>query len=956
MARRSTAVLGEAIRVVAGGKAGPCDRDLLERFAQANDQEAFATLFRRHSEMVLGVCRRTLVGRQDAEDACQATFLLLSRKAGSARWQPSVANWLYLTARRVARNARLAAERRARRERAAAGLRTTEPVDRMTGRELLETLDTELDRLPAAFRETLVLCYLEGLTRDEAATRLGVPAATVKSRLERGRKRLGEALTKRGCALGAGLLALAATSSAKAVPPRLSSSALATISGTVPQSVSKLARGAAMNGMARNKLCGLLVLFGVAVGIALESARPTASGQAVGEALPPQTAAATSTSAAAASSPVDADEGKVLKGRVLDPDGKPVGGARLYLFRDTSEPVDLGQSGADGRFAVSLPVREGSLVARADGFGLEFLYVKDVRAGAEAMLRLVKDRPIHGRVIDTQGRPVSGARANVAHVCIYPGNSLASFLIGWKKRNPGSAVAAGAKPLWLAETGFLGDTTDADGRFVIRGAGTERLVSLHIQGSGIASAEYWVANRDGFDPAPYNEASRRNIPKDLASFMRATLLYGPEPALVAEREKSIRGAVTAADTGKGLAGIEVRLWGYADRPVYVPLKATTGADGRYEIHGARKEKAYALVAMADVVAGYIGCNVRADDPPGYDPVTIDVRMVKGVIVTGRVLERTVGKLVPTQSVCSVSAAALDGNSFVRANPTVEASGTSSSAGLTRSDGTYRIVTVPGPILLSAGPRELAAICRFKQADLDPSCPQYFTKRDDGYWFHGSGGTFNPVNGNWCKVLNTKAGTAVVEQDIVLEPAAELSLHLRDEAARPLAGVLTAGIIRRVWYPAFPCKADVCTVYEPGPDDRRLIVLFQPERKLAATFKPLGNEKPKDSLVLRPTATLKGRLVGKDGKPLAGVAVDVTYRDRPAEEVTSWFYETRQIVSGPDGGFTFDAVLPGLPCKISFKRNGNPLKLNGRSAALTPVDSGKTDDLGTLVVSSRDDEM
>jgi RNA polymerase sigma factor (sigma-70 family) len=197
MASRSTTALRQEVPTAAGGdRATPCDRDLLRRFADAADQSAFAVLFRRHWGMVLGVCRRALPAEQDAEDACQATFLLLSRKAKSGHWQASIANWLYLTARRVARNARVVSQRRTRRERTAAVPEAVQPIDRMTGRELLALLDEALDRLPPRYREPLVLCYLEGLTRDEAAARLGVSPGGVKTRLDRGRKRLGDALAK----------------------------------------------------------------------------------------------------------------------------------------------------------------------------------------------------------------------------------------------------------------------------------------------------------------------------------------------------------------------------------------------------------------------------------------------------------------------------------------------------------------------------------------------------------------------------------------------------------------------------------------------------------------------------------------------------------------------------------------------------------------------------------------
>src|SRR5262245_4713992 len=132
MAHPSAALLEHAIRTAGVDSSTVNDRDLLARFADASDQAAFAALVRRHSGMVLGVCRRSLSTMQDAEDACQATFLLLARKARTTRWQPSVANWLYTTARRVAHNASIAAKRRMKREGRAAVPEAISPVDCMT--------------------------------------------------------------------------------------------------------------------------------------------------------------------------------------------------------------------------------------------------------------------------------------------------------------------------------------------------------------------------------------------------------------------------------------------------------------------------------------------------------------------------------------------------------------------------------------------------------------------------------------------------------------------------------------------------------------------------------------------------------------------------------------------------------------------------------------------------------
>src|SRR5262245_57363123 len=113
MASRTAAVLNRVIRATEYPDVS--DRELLQRFA-TGDQSAFTALVRRHGAMVLGVCRRGLPNAQDAEDACQATFVLLAKKAANGNWQSSIANWLYDAARKVAHNARIAADRRARRE------------------------------------------------------------------------------------------------------------------------------------------------------------------------------------------------------------------------------------------------------------------------------------------------------------------------------------------------------------------------------------------------------------------------------------------------------------------------------------------------------------------------------------------------------------------------------------------------------------------------------------------------------------------------------------------------------------------------------------------------------------------------------------------------------------------------------------------------------------------------
>jgi RNA polymerase sigma factor (sigma-70 family) len=184
------------------------DRQLLQRFADRRDEAAFAALVRRHGALVFGVCRRTLGNLQDAEDAFQATFLVLARKAGAVAWHESVGGWLHEVASRLAAEVKGKDRRRRRGERQAGLLRPREVAPEAAVSEVGRVLDDELQRMPRKYREPLLLCYLEGRTRDETARQLGCPLGTLKHRLERGRELLRARLTRRGVSLSAVLLAV----------------------------------------------------------------------------------------------------------------------------------------------------------------------------------------------------------------------------------------------------------------------------------------------------------------------------------------------------------------------------------------------------------------------------------------------------------------------------------------------------------------------------------------------------------------------------------------------------------------------------------------------------------------------------------------------------------------------------------------------------------------------------
>jgi RNA polymerase sigma factor (sigma-70 family) len=195
------------------------DGQLLERYVAQRDEAAFEALVRRHGPMVLGVCRRLLHSPQDVEDAFQATFLILVRKAAAVRPRHKVGSWLYGVAYHAAQKARAAAVRRGVRERQVRDMPEPATVAAGLWHDLVPLLDQELSRLPDKYRLPLVLCDLEGQTRKEAARQLGWPEGTVAGRLAGGRALLARRLTRHGLPLSGGVLAAVLAQHAVAAVP-----------------------------------------------------------------------------------------------------------------------------------------------------------------------------------------------------------------------------------------------------------------------------------------------------------------------------------------------------------------------------------------------------------------------------------------------------------------------------------------------------------------------------------------------------------------------------------------------------------------------------------------------------------------------------------------------------------------------------------------------------------------
>jgi RNA polymerase sigma factor (sigma-70 family) len=619
---------------------GPTDRQLLEQFAVRREEAAFAALVRRHAPLVLGVCRRVLRHEQDAEDAFQATFLVLARKARQVGGQGSVAGWLHRVAYHAALKARARTANRQQHERQAPPRQCDDLLNEVTGRELLAVLDEELQRLPEERRAPLVLCYLQGRTCDDAARQLGWSVRTLKRRLEQGRHGLRARLERRGLALPAGLLALGATTAA--VPVTLAAAATraalltagrGVAGGLISPGLEALAAGGAKAaGASKLRLAtaallaaGLLVLGG---GSAL-----THRAQAQ---LPPAEASAEPPAAAPASvkekgppapkEPVKSEAPTMtVSGRVLDPEGKPLSGARVAVCGRQGMLLNswqgwasyrkevLGQTktDAEGNYRLSVPrtdpqmtTRFVRVVATADGHGLAWRALDPDADQAEAELRLTPVRRVSGRIVGLQGEGAAGVTIHAVRLT--------------RPRQNGERDDDGAfrPPADLP----LSATTDDKGNFVFAGFGPGLKLELEIRDPRYERKDEW-----------FIDAGDRKQCENVR--------------LVLGAGRCVEGRVVYEDTGKPVPHARLMF----ANPI---VDAKADEQGRFKVglfgprdYGSGRVSDIGVHAYPPPGEPYVNTFHGLDFPRGVVRREVEVKLPRGVLVRGKVLEAGSGKPV-----------------------------------------------------------------------------------------------------------------------------------------------------------------------------------------------------------------------------------------------------------------------------------------------------------------------
>jgi hypothetical protein len=637
---------------------------------------------------------------------------------------------------------------------------------------------------------------------------------------------------------------------------------------------------------------------------------------------------------AAASAKARAAEGDRVTygGRVLGPEGRPVAGAKLYATLPTYnswEPSPLpvcGTTGRDGRFRFTLPkAKFGNnfvdLAATAANHGPGWVQVT-VGGGEDLTIRLVDDDgPITGQIVDLQGKPVAGATLRVLRIQAAPRDDLGPWLEAMRlgKGRSGDLEYQYLKHFTLAVS--LKATTDAAGRLRLTGIGRNRLVMAQLDGPTIGSQRLHILTRPGkaFQAVEHEGRPEYGDPRQVSTYYGANFLHVASPG------RPIVGVVRDKDTQKPLAGVTVRSFKLANNPLHYMngqehLRTTTDARGRYRLACMPKGAGNKIEVAPPGDLPYVAFAVEVPDSPGLDPVTVDVPLKRAVWIEGRITDKVTGQ--PLQG--GVEYLLQYNNPHLR-----DYSGAGSvfmhAAAVMREDGFYRVVALPGP--------GMVAVYTPKNNYLRAS------QRQDKYGFRPSDEEVPMhVRGSNCGALirvNPAAGVASVRRDVTLDPGWRLTGTVLGPDGKPLAGTRSFFVVGHWWDTEATKTAHFCAWFNPHETED--IILQHLEKGLVGVAPPPKADGGAVTVRMGPGAEVTGRLVDADGKPRAGVALEVTFQPRGWRD---WYdYLPGPIKTDRDGRFRIGALASGCEFRLSDGRGQLPLGIAPRP--------GRTKDLGDV---------
>jgi RNA polymerase sigma factor (sigma-70 family) len=651
------------------------DRQLLERFIARRDEAAFEVLVWRHGPMVLGVCRRLLAQEHDAEDAFQATFLALVRKASSIRKREALGSWLHKVAYRIAVRARAAAARRAGQEKQRLAGAVAEPESEVVWQDLRPVLDAEVGRLPECYRTPVILCYLQGKTTEEAAQQIGCPRGTVLSRLARARERLRCRLVRRGIALSTLLLSatLAEKAGPAAVPTGLAEATIKTAflattgaaAGAVAAPIASLTEGVLKSMMLSQLKIGAAVVL--AAGLLV-----TGAGTLTHRALADKEAASQKDNAPEPKAPAVksaklSDKRPALKqeethpitvrGTAVNAQGQPVKDATIYLLSTNVVDRVLGSTTTDteGRYVfqeAKLPITRSAsqgavpygtlqVYGTAPGYGFAWhgmrffqarLRPADWNPAGEDMHLFVDDpinmklvfepaAKLHGRIQDEAGKPLSQVKVRLLHADY--------FDVAGKEEQMNFREFWGIR---LVPDKLTLALTDNDGRFQLAGLPPEVCFWVCVEHSDYAPLSLYAVTTD------------RQVTERDYSRREKQVVHSGELKLVLAKPRRVLVQAIYEDTGKPASGVRIGTGGSGASAVGYSAYGTTDAGGKLALRLPPGD--YPLTCDPPADSTYVRTTQALSVSKTPDEQPYEVRIEAGCILILEAIDATTGKGLP----------------------------------------------------------------------------------------------------------------------------------------------------------------------------------------------------------------------------------------------------------------------------------------------------------------------
>jgi RNA polymerase sigma factor (sigma-70 family) len=928
------------------------DRELLTRFTAEQEEDAFAALVRRHGPLVLGVCRRVLGNWHDAEDAFQASFLVLARKAASIHKHESVSSWLHRVAYHVAIQVRERLATRQRYERQTQPRLSGDALAEVTGRELVGVLDEELQGLAEGDRAPLVLCYLEGKTRDEAAHQLGLSLGTFKRRLERAKERLRLRLARRGLTLSVVGLAPATTSTA------ISSGLIATTVDTALQvtagqattavaaTTAALADGVIRSLFATRLLIGsvFVLLFGVlALGVGAitrstgnnSAAQPALLAPMQGKSAEGQFVARVG-KAPLALVPEKAEPEKgeqvTVSGRVVDGKGKAIPGAAVAVFAQNPWPysakelahlpnqpkkelrlthaseafLTAGTADAEGRYRLKFSQKAFkkaswygpwvTVVGIAKGYAVGWEGIELKGASGEIELRLTSEEPIHGKLIDLQGQPAAGVSIHLVQTAKEVGGKFSGLKF---------FEVIGPAPYWPAPV-----KTDAKGQFTLHGVNKTMFLVALIRDDRFA------LHALRYDPS-----------------IKGEVLLPLAPARI------IEGRVIKEDNRQPVAGIKVSVVAYPKGDAHNTfLEVTTDKDGRFRVNHYPADR-------FDVRTGdpegqpYFAINFIDFNWPkgGKIKHQIEVVLPRGVLQSGKVVDASG---MPVAGARLLYLPKLHNNPFIKGDP-IDLWQRQIGRAKTKDDGSFQITVMPGPgHLVIYGPYGQQFVRRWMDhKDI------FGYEQGGALWYgHGFIKVYGKTDGKTPEVVGK------------IQRSAPLTLEVLDADGKPANGA-TALVVEfaederisnreRVEVKEGRAELKSCALNEAY---RILVFDAKKSQGILANVVVKGKEKPQ-TVRLQAFGSAKARLVDAQGKPLVKYQFGLWIQDKGIDGkeegrvlAPPGLQDKKTLVTDADGRCTLVNLIPGARY-VMVSPQYKPFQE-------FTVEAGKTVDLGAIKVTA-----